>query len=79
MRSQTKISSIFGCFTGRVRDQDHMGNSTTWLGDVNGDGWDDLALASVNADRTAVDQGAVFILFLGPTQGCSLYTRPLVR
>ena len=59
-----KISSFLGAFPGPLDDQDQFGRAVTCLGDLNGDGVDDLAVGAEFDDDGASGAGAVWILFL---------------
>jgi len=74
--SQNKISDTAGGFTGVLDDGDNFGFSVANLGDLNGDGVTDLAVGAPLDDDTDgtpgdVNRGAVWILFLKNTDGCS--------
>ena len=60
-----KISAIEGGFTGSLDDYDHF-YSVDSLGDLDGDGVDDLAVGAWGDDDGGLDRGAVWILFLNP-------------
>ncbi len=68
IKSHQKISDTEGIFTGVLDDTDLFGYSTATLGDVDGDGVNDLAVgASYDDDGGATgssNRGAVWILFL---------------
>jgi len=64
VRSQAKISSTRGGFTGVLDDGDLFGTSLAGLGDLDGDGTPDLAVGARNDDDGGPDRGAVWILFL---------------
>jgi hypothetical protein len=76
VRDELKISDLAGAFTGVLDDDDHFGNSVTALGDLDGDGVVDIAVGAPNdddhkpgvdpTDPKAVDDGAIWILFLNP-------------
>lgn len=44
-----------------------FGTATSGAGDLNGDGYDDIAIAAINYDNGSVDEGAVFIYLGSPT------------
>ncbi len=60
----SKISSFLGAFPGQLDDQDQFGRAVTSLGDLNGDGIDDLAVGAEFDDDGASGAGAVWILFM---------------
>ncbi|MBZ0268875.1 FG-GAP-like repeat-containing protein [bacterium] len=57
------ISSIDGGFRGRLEDGDRFG-AASWIGDVDGDGVQDLAVGAVWDDHPFTNAGALWILFL---------------
>jgi hypothetical protein len=50
--------------TGVLDDTDYFGTSVTGIGDLNGDGVNDLAVGARGDDGSETDQGAVYILFM---------------
>jgi len=65
VKGHQKISDTAGGFTGVLDDLDRFGRSVAHLGDLDGDGVGDLAVgAYLDDDGDALDQGAVWILFL---------------
>ena len=68
VRTQQKISSLQGGFTGDLDDADLFGWSVEGLGDLDGDGTRDLAVGAWLDDDAGpeLDMGAVWILFLNP-------------
>jgi hypothetical protein len=64
VKSHQKISDTAGGFTGALDDGDRFGVSLASLGDHDGDGVTDLAVAAILDDDGGVDRGAVWILFL---------------
>lgn len=59
-----KISSFLGAFTGDLSDQDQFGSSVASIGDLNGDGIDDLVVGASFDDDGVNGAGAVWILFM---------------
>lgn len=58
----TKISDVSGKFTGTLANSDFMGYDAAYIGDINGDGYNDIALgAHFNGTN---DSGAVWIMML---------------
>ena len=64
-RARWKISDTAGGFTGGLADADWFGAGTAGLGDLDGDGFDDLAVGAPHG----IDGGSVYVLSL---QGCPL-------
>lgn len=63
-----KISETQGGFTGVLDNEDHFGFAVAALGDLNKDGFTDVAVGAPGDDDGGVDRGAVWILNLN-TQG----------
>ncbi|MFI0378257.1 MAG: integrin alpha, partial [Candidatus Thiodiazotropha sp.] len=59
-----KISGDSGDFTGDLDDGDQFGRAIAPLGDLNGDGFLDIAVGAPLDDDAGTDKGAVWILFL---------------
>ncbi len=64
VKAYQKISAAEGGFTGVLDDHDEFGQSTTTLGDLNGDGVQDLAVGAPYDDDGGPNRGAVWLLFL---------------
>lgn len=64
VESKQKISALQGGFTGHLDLVDLFGRSVAALGDLDGDGVEDVAVGAPLDDDGASDQGAVWILFL---------------
>ncbi len=68
VKSHQKISSTEGGFIGPLRDDDHWGHSMAMVGDLDGDGVEDLAVGTARDDDGGLDidadRGAIWILFL---------------
>jgi hypothetical protein len=58
-----KISATQGGFTGKLDIADLFGSAKV-IGDVNGDGIEDMAVGAIDDDDGGTDRGAVWILFL---------------
>jgi len=64
VKSHQKISDTDGGFTGVLDNNDHFGTSVSNLGDLDGDGVNDLAVGAELDDDGAGNRGALYILFL---------------
>ena len=64
VNAHQKISDTDGGFTHTLDDSDSFGISVTLLGDLDGDGVDDLAVGAVSDDDGGDDRGAVWVLFV---------------
>ena len=62
--SKQKISDTAGGFTGTLDDNDTFGSALAGLGDLDGDGVEDLAVGARFDDDGGVNRGAAWILFL---------------
>ncbi|MEM8748395.1 MAG: integrin alpha, partial [Actinomycetota bacterium] len=61
---EQKISSTAGGLTGPLDDGDDFGQSVTSLGDLDGDGVNDLAVGAIRDDDGGTNRGAVHVLFM---------------
>jgi|GEM_PF-801243 len=59
-----KISATQGGFTGQLDDTDLFGMAATVIGDVDGDGVEDMAVNGGYDDDGGIETGAVYILFM---------------
>jgi hypothetical protein len=66
VKTHQKISNTQGGFTGALDDIDRFGQSVAPLGDLDGDGSEDLIVSAVKDDDGDVDAGALWVLFTGP-------------
>ena len=77
--SEQKISDTAGGFGGVLHNGDLFGWSVAALGDLDGDGNEDLAVGAAQDDDGGSAQGAVWILFLeGPLQRKARRPQPVV-
>ena len=63
--SHQKISDTDGDFTATFNDSDYFGISVAGIGDLDGDGIEDIAVGADGDDDEDSGAGAVYILFLG--------------
>jgi hypothetical protein len=61
---EQKISDTEGSFLGVLDDSDQFGSAVAELGDLNADGFLDIAVGAPMDDDGGTDRGAVWILFL---------------
>lgn len=64
VRAQQKISSTLGGFAGPLDDGDFFGHSLASIGDLDGDGFREIAAGALLDDDGGSEQGAVWILEL---------------
>ena len=64
--SVQKISDLQGSFNGFLENADHFGTMVAAVGDIDGDGNQDLAVSAILDDDGGSNRGAVYILFLNP-------------
>jgi len=64
VKAHQKISDTEGGFAGILGDVDHFGFAVACLGDLDGDGIQDLAASAVGDNDGGTNRGAVWILFL---------------
>ncbi|MEZ5225085.1 MAG: right-handed parallel beta-helix repeat-containing protein, partial [Acidimicrobiales bacterium] len=62
--AEQKISSATGGLVGPIDDNDSMGENVASLGDLDGNGVVDIAVAAPLDDDGGTDRGAVYVLFL---------------
>jgi len=67
VKARQKIAQGAGGFDGTLTDQDHFGNAVANIGDLDGNGINDLAVGADQSDVGGTDRGAVWILFLNPS------------
>ena len=64
VKSHMKISNLEGNFTGTLDAFDFFGSSVCSVGDLNGDGINDIAVGALGDDDGAENTGCVWIIFL---------------
>ena len=64
VKAAQKISATEGNFAGNLDDEDRFGSAVAGIGDLNGDGVNDLAVGARQDNDGGSDRGAVWILFL---------------
>ena len=64
VKTHQKISDTEGGFLGILDNVDQFGSSLASLGDLDGDGVDDLAVGAIRDDDGGFNRGALWILFL---------------
>jgi hypothetical protein len=64
VRGQQKISGLSGGFLGALSNFDRFGVALAALGDLDGDGIEELAVGAEQDDDGGSDRGAVWVLFL---------------
>jgi hypothetical protein len=69
VKSKFKISETAGGFGGQLDEGDNFGGSIAALGDLDGNGITELAVAAFGDDDGSRDRGAVWILFLRASDG----------
>ncbi len=64
VKAEQKISDTVGGLAATLDNDDHFGIQLAAIGDLDGDGVNDLAVAASNDDDGGIDRGAVYVLFL---------------
>ena len=64
VKNQQKISDTKGNFLGSLNASDNFGSAVAALGDMNGDGVEDIAVGAMDDDDGGAARGAIWILFL---------------
>ena len=59
-----KVSDTSGDFIGTLQDSDFFGSSIAGIGDLDGDGIEDIAVGAIGDDDGGIDRGAVWLLFM---------------
>ena len=76
VRGQVKISQTSGGFTGSLADFDQFGSAITGIGDLDGDGNEDIVVGALNDDDGGTDRGAFYTLFLEGAFQAAVVDRP---
>ncbi len=61
---EQKVSSASGSLTGPLADDDRFGEDVAPIGDIDGDGVNDIVVGARNDDDGGSDRGAAYVLFL---------------
>ena len=64
VKEYQKISDTEGNFEGEIEFRDYFGRDIDDIGDLDGDGINELAVGVYRNDNGGQDRGAVYILFL---------------
>ena len=64
VKTEQKISDTIGGLAAALDDDDRFGRGITGLGDLDGDGVEDLAVSADGDDDGGTDRGAVYVLFM---------------
>ena len=75
VKDYQKISSTEGGFGASLENEDHFGGSLALIGDLNGDGVQDIAVGAYDDDDGGTKRGAIYILFLNTDGTVSGYQK----
>jgi hypothetical protein len=64
VKNERRIGSGDGGFEGNLRDEDYFGSAIASIGDLDGNGVNDLAVGADGDDDSGTDRGAVWVLFM---------------
>ncbi|MCP5443792.1 MAG: DUF4347 domain-containing protein [Chromatiaceae bacterium] len=64
VKAEQKISSTAGGLTGGLANNDRFGRAVAGIGDLDGDGIDDIAVGAEKDDDGGTNRGAVYVLML---------------
>lgn len=68
VRSSSKISDLHGNFNGVLADGDQFATDLASVGDLDGDGIDDIAVTASGDSVNGAYRGALWILFMAPVE-----------
>lgn len=69
VKSKAKISSLTTNFTTYLSNSDGFGRSVAGIGDLNGNGTEDIVVGASTSDVGGTNRGAVYVLFLDTLGG----------
>lgn len=75
VKMHSKISDVYGNFSGLLNEGDHFGCSVEKIGDVNDDGITDICSGASWDDDGGLDRGAVWVLFLNQNASVISYQK----
>jgi hypothetical protein len=64
VRNQQKIADDTGGFSGNLDNDDRFGSAVAAIGDIDGNGVEDIAVGAPRDDTNGTDRGAVWVLLL---------------
>ncbi|MDH3217263.1 MAG: FG-GAP-like repeat-containing protein [Candidatus Krumholzibacteria bacterium] len=64
VKNEQKISDTQGGFAGMLENDDRFGSAIAVLGDLDGDGVNELAVSAIRDDDGGQDRGAIYVLFM---------------
>lgn len=64
VKSYSTISDVYGWFDWILTWDDMFGSSIAWIGDLNWDGMQDIAVGAIWDDEDGEDSGTIYILYL---------------
>jgi hypothetical protein len=64
VRDQQKIADDTGGFSGNLDNDDRFGSAVAAIGDIDGNGVEDIAVGAPGDDTNGTDRGAVWVLLL---------------
>ncbi len=70
-----KINEANGFFEAELQDQDAFGSSLTYLGDIDLDGFREIAVGAPGDDGSGANRGAVYLISLRPNGTVSAFAR----